>query len=339
MPLDEALAAHDPDRPTVGICFYRSHRITGNAAWVDELGGPARRRGGERARGLERPRCAATPTATSPRSRCCAATSTRCSSRCSPPAARTPATPTSAGTRAPWRSSTCRSCRRSARRARARRGCESASGLTPLDAATQVAIPEFDGRLLGGVVSFKERGDAAGSNVGAPIARYVADPERCARVARLAVRHARLRFTPNAAKRIAILLTSFPTKHARVGMAVGLDTPASALGLLDALHGAGYAVERPYAHGDELMHALIAGGGHDPEFVTDEQLETATLRLPIAEYERWYATLPGTLRAAIEARWGPPPGDQFTDGDDFVVAGLELGNVLDRDPAAARLRR
>ena len=103
---------------------------------------------------------------------------------------------------------------------------ESASGLTPLDAATQVAIPEFDGRLLGGVVSFKERGEG-GSNVGVAIPRYVADRERCARVARLAVRHARLRFTPNADKRIALLLTSFPTKHARVGMAVGLDTPAS----------------------------------------------------------------------------------------------------------------
>src|SRR5258706_382331 len=35
------------------------------------------------------------------------------------------------------------------------------TGLTPLDAATQVAIPEFDGRLLGGVVSFKERDHGA----------------------------------------------------------------------------------------------------------------------------------------------------------------------------------
>ena len=77
-----------------------------------------------------------------------------------------------------------------------------------------------------------------------------------------------------------MLLTSFPTKHARVGMAVGLDTPASALGLLDALHAAGYAVDRPYDHGDELMHALIAGGGHDPEFVTDEQLTSGDAALP-----------------------------------------------------------
>ncbi|HZX07088.1 cobaltochelatase subunit CobN, partial [Kribbella sp.] len=110
---------------------------------------------------------------------------------------------------------------------------ESDAAVSPLDAATQVAIPEFDGRLLAGVVSFKERSDAAGSPVGAAVARYVPDPERCARVARLAVRHARLRRIAPADRRVAVLLTSFPTKHARVGMAVGLDTPASALALLD----------------------------------------------------------------------------------------------------------
>ena len=30
----------------------------------------------------------------------------------------------------------------------------------------------------------------------------------------------------------------------------------------------------------------------------------------------------------MESRWGPPPGDRYIDGDDFVIAGLELGNVL-----------
>ena len=30
----------------------------------------------------------------------------------------------------------------------------------------------------------------------------------------------------------------------------------------------------------------------------------------------------------MEERWGPPPGDQYVDGDDFVIAGLSLGNVV-----------
>ena len=204
---------------------------------------------------------------------------------------------------------------------------ESDSGLTPLDAATQVAIPEFDGRILGGVISFKERGVDA-SPVGAAVARYVPDEERCARVARLAVRSARLRSLPPSRRRVALLLTSFPTKHAKVGMAVGLDTPASALKLLDALHADGMDVERPYAHGDELMHALIASGGHDPEFLTDDQLASSRLRLPVADYLDWYATLPASMRGAIEERWGPPPGDRYLDGEDFVIAGLSLGNVV-----------
>ena len=34
------------------------------------------------------------------------------------------------------------------------------------------------------------------------------------------------------------------------------------------------------------------------------------------------------MRDGIEERWGPAPGDRYLDGDDFVIAGLELGNVL-----------
>ena len=54
-------------------------------------------------------------------------------------------------------------------------------GVSPLDAANQVAVPEFDGRVITVPFSFKET-DADGLPV------YVADPERAARVAGLAVR-------------------------------------------------------------------------------------------------------------------------------------------------------
>jgi cobaltochelatase CobN len=325
--IEEALARQRPNRPTIGICFYRSHRITGNAAWVDELSAQIDAAGANAlavwSTTLRRDGDGAVPALALLDGHVDALLVTMLAtggSHAGDAEQRWDAAALEA-LDVPVIQAICATSSRAA-------WVQSPSGLTPLDAATQVAIPEFDGRLLGGVVSFKERGSEAGSIVGAAIPRYVADPERCARVARLAVRHARLRTTPNAEKKIAVLLTSFPTKHARVGMAVGLDTPASALELFDALHEAGYDVQRPYADGDALMHALIAGGGHDPEFVTDEQIAGATLRFPIAEYERWYATLPESLRSAMEARWGPPPGDQFVDGDDYVVAALELGNVL-----------
>ena len=59
-------------------------------------------------------------------------------------------------------------------------------GVTPLDSANQIAIPEFDGRIITAPFSFKEIDEDG-------LPRYVADPERCARVAGIAVAHARLR--------------------------------------------------------------------------------------------------------------------------------------------------
>ncbi|MGH3370468.1 MAG: cobaltochelatase subunit CobN, partial [Nocardioidaceae bacterium] len=110
---------------------------------------------------------------------------------------------------------------------------ESDAAISPLDAATQVAIPEFDGRLITIPFSFKAY-DAEG------IASYAPDGERCARLAGIAVAQAKLRHVEPKDKKLALVLSSYPTKHARIGNAVGLDTPASAVVLLGHLKDAGY---------------------------------------------------------------------------------------------------
>lgn len=337
VPLDRALATLDDSLPTIGICFYRSHRLTGNTAFVDELCAAVRRAGANAlavwSYTLRRDRDGRVPALELLAGNVDALLVTMLATGGTGAADAAASGAQDAGEQwQEWDASALAALDVPVIQAvcatRSRAAWEASdSGLEPLDAATQVAIPEFDGRLLAGVVSFKER-EHDGSPVGAPLARYMPDPERCAHVARLAVRHARLRHVPAAERRVAILLTSFPTKHARVGMAVGLDTPASALALLAALNVEGVKVEHPYEHGDQLMHALISGGGHDPEFLTDEQLSTSRLRLPVALYLECYAQLPASLREAIEERWGPPPGDRYLDRDDFVIAGLELGNVL-----------
>ncbi|TXJ72673.1 cobaltochelatase subunit CobN [Streptomyces lavendulae] len=198
---------------------------------------------------------------------------------------------------------------------------ESDAALSPMDAAMQVAIPEFDGRLITVPFSFKEQGPDE-----VPV--YVADPERAARVAGIAVRHARLGYKPNAEKRVALVFTAYPTKHSRVGNAVGLDTPASAVRVLDALRDAGYALTAYPCEGDELIHRLIEAGGHDVEWLTEEQLAAAPARVPLADYRAWFATLDPELREAMTEAWGEPPGNLYVDGDDIVLASLQFGNVV-----------
>ena len=198
------------------------------------------------------------------------------------------------------------------------------AALAPIDAAMQVAIPEFDGRVITVPFSFKEEGPDG-------IPRYAADPERAARLAGIAVRHARLARTPNPAKRVAIMLSSYPTKHSRVGNAVGLDTPASAVALLRAMREAGYDLGDGFPEdGDTLIHALIAAGGHDTEWLTEDQLRAAPARVPLAAYRRFFSELPNGLRDSIQSHWGAPPGELYTDEStgDIVLACLRFGNVV-----------
>ncbi|GAB6985577.1 cobaltochelatase subunit CobN [Nocardioides pyridinolyticus] len=207
---------------------------------------------------------------------------------------------------------------------------ESDDGVSPLDYANQIAIPEFDGRISTAPFSFKEVDEDG-------LPRYVADAERCRRVARIAVNHARLRHVPNAEKRLALVLSAYPTKHARIGNAVGLDTPVSAIRLLRRLREEGYDVgDLPFldldddtAAGDALIHALIDAGGQDEEWLTSAQLTDAHVRITPDQYAAWTADLPDELRDAMTEAWGEAPGSLFVNDDgDLVLATLQAGNVV-----------
>lgn len=315
----------DPDRPTVGIVFYRAHALAGNTAFVDTLADAVEAAGGNAApifcgslRGLT---AGAGPLELFARCDALLVTVLAAGGTVAADAA-------GGGDEDAWEVGALAAldlpviqalCLTSTRE----QWADSDAGLSPLDAAMQVAIPEFDGRIVAVPFSFKQL-DADGLSVYAP------DPERAARVAGIAVRHARLRHLPNADKRVAVVLSSYPTKHSRVGNAVGLDTPASAVRLLAALAAAGYDLGATPVpdDGDALIHALIAAGGHDVEWLTPEQLATASARVPRETYRRWFDQVPAPLRAAMISHWGEPPGELYTDGGDLVLAGLRFGNVV-----------
>ena len=319
---------HDPARPTVGVVYYRAHELSGNTRFIDVLCEALEAAGGN-ARPVYVPslrpdadgRVAAVEELLAGQVDALVVTvlagggsNAADSEAWDARALTTLDVPVLQGlcvtsSRADWE--------------------RSDAGLAPIDAAMQVAIPEFDGRLIGVPFSFKENGSDG-------VPTYVADPERAARVAGTAVAHARLRHVANVDKKLAIVLSSYPTKHSRVGNAVGLDTPASAVVLLRALRDAGYSVGGPAGgdevswpeDGDELVHTLIAAGGHDVEWLTEDQLRAAVARVPLATYEAWFATLPQQLRERMVEHWGPPPGGLYVDGDEIVLAALQYGNVV-----------
>ena len=309
-------------RPTVGIVFYRAHAVSGNIAFVDALADAVEARGGNarcvycsslRAAGPEVYELLAGADALIVTVLAAGGTVAGDASAGGDEDAWDVAA--LAALDVPVLQALCLTSSRAAWAA-------SSAALTPMDAAMQVAVPEFDGRLITVPFSFKE---AAPDGV----PEYAADPERAARVAGIALAHARLRHVPPGQRRLAIMLSSYPTKHARVGNAVGLDTPASAVVLLRALRDAGYDTGDGFPEdGDTLIHALIATGGHDVEWLTEDQLAAAAMRVPAAEYAAWFEALPGPLRDAVRGHWGDPPGELYVDGDEIVLAGLRFGNVV-----------
>ncbi|MGX1884092.1 cobaltochelatase subunit CobN [Streptomyces sp. NPDC055287] len=313
--------AYDEDRPTVGVLFYRAHELSGNTSFVDVLCEQLEAQGANALpvycgslRSADTELYQELGKADALIATVLAAGGTRASDASAGGDDEAWDIGALADLDVPVLQGLCLTSSRATWDA-------SDAALSPMDAAMQVAIPEFDGRLITVPFSFKEQGEG-------DVPVYVADPERAARVAGIAVRHARLAHKPNKDKRLALVFTAYPTKHSRVGNAVGLDTPASAIRVLDALRDAGYAVEGHPDNGDELIHRLINAGGHDVEWLTEEQLAAAPARVPLADYQAWFDNLEPELRDGMLEHWGEAPGRLYVDGDEIVLASLQFGNVV-----------
>ncbi|MFC5737875.1 cobaltochelatase subunit CobN [Sinirhodobacter huangdaonensis] len=192
-------------------------------------------------------------------------------------------------------------------------------GLSPADLAMHVVLPEVDGRIFAGLVSFKAPAARDAVLEHARLIHAPAPDRIAALVARVAAWH-RLATIPAAARELAVLLSTYPGRSWQMAHAVGLDALASTGALLDDLLAGGYDV--------------APGPGA-------EALATARLSWPLAEYQAALATLPATLRDDLAAAWGTPAEDPACQDGAFHFAALRRGRVLlalqpERGEVAAR---
>jgi cobaltochelatase CobN len=198
-------------------------------------------------------------------------------------------------------------------------------GLGPRDLAMNVVLPEIDGRILSRAVSFKAPlGRDPGTEADLVGYRPVAD--RVGFVADLARNWARLRAKPVAERRVALILANYPNRDGRIGNGVGLDTPASAISILQALARAGYRIADEPEDGETLVRRLFAGPTNaNPRMPGEESLS-------FADYSVFFATLPAVVQAEVTARWGSAERDPFfrpgrLDCGRFAIPGFRAGNV------------
>ncbi|MFQ5956042.1 MAG: cobaltochelatase subunit CobN, partial [Kiloniellales bacterium] len=178
-------------------------------------------------------------------------------------------------------------------------------GLSGRDIAMNVALPEVDGRVLVGAVSFKGRA-RRDTETQTDIVDYRPVPDRVAFAARLAAAWVKLRRTAPGRRRVAIVLANYPNRDGRLGNGVGLDTPAATVAVLETLAAAGYDVADTPADGEALIRRLAAGP-------TNAATRGREIRetLSLSAYRRFFAALPDEVQRRVNERWGPPGADPF----------------------------
>ncbi|MCJ8518773.1 cobaltochelatase CobN [Pseudorhizobium tarimense] len=177
-------------------------------------------------------------------------------------------------------------------------------GLGPSDLAMHVVLPELDGRILLGAISFKQT-DASSRVINQP------QFDRIEQVAERVSLFLRMQQTPRAHRKVAILIPDYPNAPGRTGYAVGLDVPQSVLAMLKELDEAGYAVGDAPATPRELLDRLSQHEG---------SLETA-------RYLEWLHGNPDAASAAVDATWGHAEQDPDVDQHAFRFRAATFGNI------------
>jgi magnesium chelatase subunit H len=177
---------------------------------------------------------------------------------------------------------------------------DSHTGLNPIQAGMQIAIPEIDGAtepfIYGGIPS---RGQEP-----------VALEDRCTRLARRLKRWHKLQTAPRAQIKLAIVVFCFPPSKGNIGTAADLDVFPGIFDVLSRLRDEGYEVELPHDAG-ELRERLL--GGNSEEFGATANV---AYRMGADEYRRLCPYV-----KEIEDDWGAVPSK-------LMIQGLTLGRVF-----------
>ena len=198
------------------------------------------------------------------------------------------------------------------------------TGLSPRDLAMHVVLPELDGRVISRTISFKgELGYSEATQTS--ISGYQPHSERIQWVSDFVNNTLKLEQKSNQEKNIALILANYPTREGRIGNGVGLDTPTSAVNILQAMAVQDYRLDDLPADGNTLIDKLLEGTTNDIDMLG---IRKHAQWLDVADYEQYFAELDPVLKNQLLKRWGDPINDPTVIDGAFCIGGFRCGNVF-----------
>jgi len=170
-----------------------------------------------------------------------------------------------------------------------------------------VVLPEVDGRIFTGVVSFKAPEKKDPNLQFSRFSHRANAPRIKAVVERIAGWH-RLAITPVQDRKLALVLSTYPGRKDQIAHAVGLDALASTE--------------------DMLLNLATAGYSATPQINFGKTLPNTTIAWPLTAYEQALETLPEALQKDLKTAWGEPATDPLYADNAFHFPAQTCGNTL-----------
>jgi cobaltochelatase CobN len=212
-------------------------------------------------------------------------------------------------------------------------------GLAGPGLVMSVAMPEFNGVIEPVVVGCTGR--HTDETTGVTVERYVPISQRVRYLVKRVKNWISLKLKSPAERRVAFVLHNNPCAgvEATVGGGANLDSLESVAKIIQQMQQEGYSIENTPASGEELIKTImerkaisdfrwtpieeIINKGGVLSYVTREQ------------YLKWFETLSLTVKQKLVETWGNPPGEEINGvpaamvyQEKIVVTGVEYGNVV-----------
>jgi len=157
------------------------------------------------------------------------------------------------------------------------------------------------------------------------------------KLASLTNQWAKLKETPNADKKIALILYNYPPGKAEIGASY-LDVFQSLRDLLVKLKEAGYDLGNEEIPSVEELYTKVAEFGNKGSWAQNllnqyVQNNQATLQIngqlvDTSTYSEWFHKLPEALQQQVITKWGHLTGDIMSYDEFLVIPGMMMGNIF-----------
>lgn len=202
-----------------------------------------------------------------------------------------------------------------------------------------VAMPECNGVIEPIVIGSLSR--VQDQNIGGALEFYLPIQMRINYLCRRVKNWIKLKAKPPSERKVAIILHNSPCHGTElaVGGAANLDSLESVARIMSAMQSNGYSIKNLPESGKEIIDRIMATKAiSDFRWTHIEEIVAkggVIKYLSEAEYRQWFDKFPAKAQAAMIKTWGNPPGEE-KDGvpaamvyqGKIVITGVEYGNVV-----------